>query len=103
MFISSDGFLGSGVTAADYLIESGMTPDCREELMKSVMRGAMLGRSSFSNHIGIGSRAQALVEDFMTIREASLIVTGMKTQSSELQGGKETTGASTTGRPSLIF
>ena len=40
-FISSDGFLSSGVTAADF-IESGMTPDCREELMKSVMRGAML-------------------------------------------------------------
>ena len=60
--------------------------------MKSVMRGAMLGRSSFSNHVGIGSRAHALVEDFMTIRETSLIVTGTKTQSSELQGGKETTG-----------
>ena len=102
MFISSDGFLSSGVTAADF-IESGTTPDCREELMKSVMRGAMLGRSSFSNHVGIGSRAHAFVEDFMTIRETSLIVTDAKTQSSELQGGKETTGASTTGRPSLIF
>ena len=54
--------------------------------MKSVMRGDMLGRSSFSNHVGIGSRAHALVEDFMTIRETSLIVTGAKTQSSELQG-----------------
>ena len=49
--------------------------------MKSVMRGAMLGRSSFSNHVGIGSRAHALVEDFITIRETSLIVTGTKTQS----------------------
>ena len=80
MFISSDSFLSSGVTAADF-IESGTTPDCREEFMKSVMRGAMLGRSSFSNHVGIGSRAHALVEDFMTIRETSLIVTGTKTQS----------------------
>ena len=79
MFISSDGFLSSGVTAADF-IESATTPDCREELMKSVMRGAMLGRSSFSNHVGIGSRAHGLVEDFMTIREISLIVTGTKTQ-----------------------
>ena len=32
-------------------------------------------------HVGIGSRAHALVEDFMTIRETSLIVTGAKTQS----------------------
>ena len=99
MFISSDGFLSCGVTAADF-IESGTTPDCREELMKSVMRGAMLGRSSFNNHVGIGSRAHALLEDFMKICETSQIVTGMKTQSSELQGGKETTGASTTRRPS---
>ena len=83
MFIS--GFLSSGVTAADF-IELGTTPDCREEFMKSVMRGAMLSTGSFSNHIGIGSRAHALVEDFMTIREASLIVTGTKTQSSEWQG-----------------
>ena len=66
--------------------------------MKSVMRGAMLDRSPFSNHVGIGSRAHALVEDFMTICETSLIMTGMKTHSSELQGGRETTGASTTGR-----
>ena len=84
MFISSDGFLSSGVTAADF-IESGMRPDCREELMKSVMR-AMLCRSSFSNHIGTRSRAHALVEDFMTIRETSLIVSGTKTQSSGWQG-----------------
>ena len=73
MFISSDGFLSSGVTAADF-IES----DCREELVKSVKRGAMLGSSS-SNRVGIGSRT--LVEDFMTICETSLIVTGTKTQS----------------------
>ena len=71
--------------------------------MKSVMRGAMLSRSFFSNHVGIGSRAHALVEDFMIICETSLLVTGTKTQISELQGGRETTGASTTGRPSLIF
>ena len=100
--VSCDGFLSSGVSAADF-IESGTTPDCREEFMKSVMRGAMLGRSSFSNHVGIGSRAHALVEGFITIRETSLIVTGMKTQCSKLQGGRETTGASSTGRPSLIF
>ena len=73
MFISSDGFLSSGVTTADF-IESGMTPDRREELMKSVMRGAMLGRSSFSNYVGIGSRAHALVEDFMTIRDQLSII-----------------------------
>ena len=71
--------------------------------MKSIKRGAMLGRSSFSNHVGIGSRAHAFVEDFITIRETSLIVTDTKTQSSELLGGKEITGASTTGRLSMIF
>ena len=100
MFILSDGFLSSGVTAAD-VFESGTTPDCREELIKSVMRGAMPCRSSFSNHVGIGSRAHALVE--VIIRETSLIVTGTKTQSSELEGGRETAGASTNGRLSLIF
>ena len=68
-----------------------------------VMRGATLGRSSISNHVGTGSRAHALVEEFLTIRETSLFVTGTKTQSSELLGGRETTGASTTGRPSLII
>ena len=85
MFISSTGFLSSGVTAADFF-ESGTTHNCREELMQSVMRGAMLGRSSFSNHVGIGSRTHALVDDFMTICESLLIVTGTKTQSCRVAG-----------------
>lgn len=44
-----------GVTEA-VLRLVGTVPDCREELMMSVMLGHSVGRQAFTNVVGMGSR-----------------------------------------------
>ena len=78
-----------GVTEA-ILRLVGTVPDCREELIMSVMMGQRVGRQAFTSVVGMGSREQVEALAILTNSAVKDASTGAK----KAKGGHEAGGAS---------
>ena len=77
-----------GVTEA-ILRLVGTVPDCREELIMSVMMGQRVGRQAFTNVVGMGSSEQEEALALVTNSMVAAASTGAKTA----KGGHAAWGA----------
>ena len=75
--VSRPGFFRGGLMIADFNSD-GKTPVAKEEFTRSAITGARTGSRSCKRLVGIGSRIQVALEDFVTISVISKAFVDLK-------------------------